>query len=146
MGLVKGVLLLLAIAALPIAAARLRPRVERCAMDGVLVAPAFRARVEQADGLVRTFCGVACAQSWIRHRGVRPRAVLVTDGPSGKEIAADAAWYVRTVANRSDGAPDGIRVFAGREDALRHAEAHGGMVLLGADRPFAGGGDGREEK
>jgi hypothetical protein len=144
--LVKGALLLLAVAALPIAAARLRPQVERCAMDGVEVMPAFRVRVEEADGGVRAFCGVRCAHSWIGHRGVPPRAVLVTDGPSGREIDARAAWFVRTLANRSGGAPDGIRVFAAREDAIRHAEAHGGVVLSGPDRPFAGEGEAREDR
>lgn len=143
MGRVKGVLLLVAIAALPLAAARLRAPVERCAMDGVEVVPAFRVRTLETDGGARAFCGVACAQSWIRHRGVQPRAVLVTDGPGGREIDGAAAWFVRTHANRSGGAPDGIRVFASREDAIRHAEAHGGVILSGADRPF---GETREDR
>jgi hypothetical protein len=139
MKLLPQALALLAIAALPLAAERLRPRVERCAMDGVEVRPAFRVRV----GTARTFCGVACAEAWIGHEGA-PAEVLVT--AQGREIDAKDAWFVRTARNRSEGAPDGFRVFAAREDALRHAEAHGGTLLSGAERPFAGAGGVREDR
>lgn len=135
-----GCLALLAIAALPLVAERLRAPVERCAMDGVALAPSFRVRVVLPDGKTDAFCGVTCAQAWVQCRGVAPREILVTAG--GREIDAGAAWFVRTVANRSDGAPDGLRVFAGRDDALRHVAAYGGTVLIGADRPF-GRGEGR---
>lgn len=125
---------LLGIAALPLMAARLRPRVERCAMDGVAVVPSFRVRAGE-----HVFCGVTCAQSWLARSGGAPGGILVTDGVTGREIAASGAWFVRTLANRSDGAPDAIRVFAGREAAEGHVEAYGGTMLVGALRPFAGG-------
>ncbi len=134
-----GALALAAIGALPLVAERLRAPVERCAMDGVKVARPFRVRVVADDGGARAFCGVTCAEAWLRSSGVAPREILVTDGATGREIDAAAAWFVRTVANRSDGAPDAVRVFAGREDAERHAEAYGGTVLSGANRPFGGG-------
>jgi len=137
-----GALALVAIAALPLVAERLRAPVQRCAMDGVEVRPSFRVRVVGDDGSARAFCGVSCAEAWLRYGGVVPREIVVTDGASGREIDAGEAWFVRTVANRSDDAPDAIRVFAGEEDAQRHAEAYGGEVLSGADRPF-GGGEGR---
>jgi hypothetical protein len=140
----REVVALLAIAALPLLAARLRGPVERCAMDGVEVRPPFRVRVTEEGGSARTFCGVTCAEAWLLRRGVAAREILVTAG--GHEIDAGTAWFVRTAANRSDGAPDGIRVFAGREDAIRHAEAYGGMVLRGAERPFGGEGDGRADR
>ena len=129
-----GAIALLGIAALPLMAERLRPRVERCAMDGVAVAPSFRVRAGE-----RVFCGVTCAQSWLARSGVAPEGILVTDCVTGREIAASDAWFVRTLANRSDNAPDAIRVFAGRKDAEGHVEAYGGTILVGADRPFAGG-------
>lgn len=135
-----GALALVAIASLPLVAERLRAPVERCAMDGVEVRPAFRVRVIDGDFAARAFCGVSCAEAWLRYGGIVPREILVTDGATGREIEAGAAWFVRTVANRSDGAPDGVRVFASREDAERHVKAYGGTVLAGANRPFGGGG------
>ena len=129
-----GAIALLAIAALPLMAERLRPAVERCAMDGVAVVPSFRVRARD-----RVFCGVTCAESWLARSGGAPDGVLVTDAVTGREIAASEAWFVRTLANRSDGAPDAIRVFAGREEAEGHVEAYGGTILVGALRPFAGG-------
>ena len=129
-----GAIALLAIAALPLMAERLRPPVERCGMDGVAAAPSFRVRVAG-----HVFCGVTCAQSWLARSGVAPGGALVTDGMSGRAIDAREAWFVRTLANRSDGAPDAIRVFSGREEAEGHVEAYGGTILVGALRPFAGG-------
>jgi nitrous oxide reductase accessory protein NosL len=73
-------------------------------------------------------------------RGVVAAAVLVTDGVSGTLLDARRAWFVRTVGNMSDGAPDAIRVFAREEDALRHADAHGGRILTGEEHPFGGAG------
>jgi hypothetical protein len=143
MKMLTQALALVAVAALPLAAERLRPRVERCAMDGVEIRPAFRVRVVEAGGTARTFCGVVCAEAWIGHEGP-PAAVFVT--AQGREIDAERAWFVGTARNRSEGAPDGIRVFAGREDALRHAEAYGGTLLSGAERPFAGEGGVREDR
>ncbi len=131
-----GAAALLAIAALPLVAERLRAPVERCEMDGVALAPSFRVRVLGEDGEAHAFCGVTCAQAYVERRGVEPREILVMAG--GREIDADTAWFVRTVANRSNGAPDGLRVFAARDDALRHVAAYGGTVLAGADRPFGG--------
>jgi hypothetical protein len=136
-----GAAALLAIAALPLTAERLRSRTERCEVDGVAVAPAFRVRVVEPDGTTHVFCGVTCARSWLSRRGREPRAVLVTDCASGRETLAEEATFVRTVSTWSDGAPDFIRVFARPEDAERHVAAYGGRILTGADRPFGGGGE-----
>lgn len=137
-----GALALAAIAALPLAAERLRSRTERCGMDGVAVAQGFRVRVVEGGGANHAFCGVTCAESWLARSGVVPAAVLVTDCARGTEVDARTAWFVRTLANRSDGAPDGIRVFARKEDAARHVEAFGGSMLVGNERPFGAGGEG----
>jgi len=129
-----GAIALLGIAALPLMAERLRPRVERCSMDGVAVVPSFRVRAGE-----HVFCGVTCAEAWLARSGVAPDGIRVTDCVTGREIAAPEAWFVRTLGNRSDGAPDAIRVFAGRKEAEGHVEAYGGTILVGALRPFAGG-------
>jgi len=131
-------LALLCIAALPLVAGNLRGHVERCEMGGVALDPAFRVRVGEKSGTTHAFCGVTCAEGWITRGGLVPARVLVTDGISGNEIDARAAAFVRTFGNRADGAPDAIRVFARYEDAERHARAHGGEILIGADRPFVG--------
>ncbi len=109
-------------------------------MDGVALDPAFRVRVAEDGGATHAFCGVTCAESWIALRRAVPALVLVTDGVSGRAIDARTAWFVRTLGNVSDGAPDAIRVFERKEDAERHAHAHGGRVLTGSGRPFGGAG------
>jgi len=137
-----GAVALLCVAALPLVADGLRSHPERCEMDGVAIVPAFRVRVEERDGTTHAFCSVTCARSFLARSGWEPASVLVTDGLSGREIDARQAWFVRTLSNWSDAAPDGIRVFARREDAERHVQAYGGTILLGNDRPFAGEGEG----
>jgi hypothetical protein len=142
-------LALLCIAALPLVAERLRAHRDRCEMDGVALSPEFLVRVTEEGGETHAFCGVTCAESWISRSGVVPSAVLVTDGALGVEVDARTAWFVRTLSNVSDGAPDAIRVFARKEDAHRQARAHGGRVLTGRERPFGnlapGGGNGNAE-
>jgi hypothetical protein len=133
-------LALLALAALPLVAERLRAPVERCEMNGVALDPAFRVRVTEPHGAAHGFCGVSCAEAWIARSGAEVAAVRVTDAVTGAEVDGTEAWFVRTVRNVSDGAPDAIRVFARKDDALRHASAHGGHVLVGAERPFRGAG------
>lgn len=137
-------LALLCLAALPLVAERLRSHPERCEMDGAALNPGFRARVIETGGAAHAFCGVACARSWLALSGIRPATVLVTDCVQGSEIDARNAWFVETLANWSDGAPDTIRVFASKDDADRHVSAHGGRLLTGADRPFGGEGEGNE--
>ncbi|HEX5135359.1 MAG TPA: hypothetical protein VFY93_00170 [Planctomycetota bacterium] len=136
---------LLCIAALPLVAGRLRGHVDRCEVDGVALDPAFRVRIEEKDGTMHAFCGITCAEAWIRRKSLVSGSVLVTDGVSGNEVDARSAWFVRTFGNRTDGAPDAIRVFARHEDADRHARAHGGEILVGADRPFVGLREGHAE-
>ena len=129
-------LALAAVAALPLVAERVRTGGETCAFDGVAVHAAYRARVMGADGVARSFCGVRCAEAWLAREGGAPARVFVTDCASGREVDAEGATYLRSVATWQDGAPDTVRVFAQREDAERHARAYGGVVLRGEERPF----------
>lgn len=133
----RWILALLGLAALPLAADWIRGGSERCRLDGVELAPAFRVRVVAADGESLSFCGVRCAQIWLARCGPAPRRIRVTDGASGRECDARAAWYVRTMRGWDDRAPDLIRVFARRADAERFAGAYGGEILLASERPFA---------
>ena len=136
------ILALLAVAILPWAADRLRNGSERCELDGVETAPAYRTVIVEADGTGHPFCGVRCAQLWMARHPAPPREILVTDCASGREFAADGAWFVRSYRTWGDGAPDAIRVFARRSDAEQHAAAYGGVMLQASDRPFRRRSDG----
>ena len=127
---------LLAIAALPFVAERLRSPSERCTMDGSGVSISFRVRIVERDATVRPFCGVRCADRWLARTGAAPRAVLVTDCTSGREVKAEAAWFLYTITGWEEGVPDYIRVFNRRSEAERHARSHGGELLMGPERPL----------
>jgi hypothetical protein len=129
----------LAVAALPLVGRALRgDRADRCALDGVVLDPQVMTRLVESDGAARRFCCVDCAQRWLARTADRPRAIFVTDEPSGAEVAADEAWFVRSRVVAF--APSGTRVhvFARESDARRHAESHGGDVLRGDARPLVG--------
>ena len=130
------ILALVVVAILPWAADRLRNGSERCELDGVETAPAYRTVIVEADDTAHPFCGVRCAQLWLARHPAPPREIRVTDCATGRELAADDAWFVRSYGTWGDGAPDAIRVFARRADAEQHAEAYGGEMLLASDRPF----------
>jgi hypothetical protein len=108
-------------------------------MDGVTPSASYRVRVIEIDGSERVFCGVRCAQAWLAREARAPGAILVTDCGSGREIPADSDCFVRTVSTWGEGAPDAICAFATGAGARRHVEAHGGVILEGADRPFGAG-------
>jgi len=131
------VVALAGLAALPVVGDGLRRGAGNCAMDGVAIATPSCVRVVDADGSLRLFCCVRCADRWVGLNGA-PRSILVIDGPTGGQIDAGSAWFVRSPATWGDGAPDGIRAFARRSDAERHVRAYGGRMLEGAARPFAG--------
>ncbi len=114
---------------LPLAADRLRSPEGRCSYDGARTSPAFRVRIDD-----RRFCGVRCAQAWLRASGVTPRSVRVI--ADGREIDARAAHFVHTFSTWGDGSPDEIRAFATLEEAQRRVQAYGGTILTGAERPF----------
>lgn len=135
-GWIPRTLALLGLAILPLAADRLRSQEERCALDGVEIAHAFRTHVVDADGLDHAFCGVRCARLWVERQERPPRSVWVTDCASGRELDATSAWYVHALTTRTDGAPDSIRTFATLEEARRFVEAYGGELFLASQRPF----------
>ena len=105
-------------------------------MDGTRVRRKFRVRIVERDGTVRLFCGVRCANRWLDRTATAPRAVFVTDCVSGREVEAQAAWFLYTMRGWGEEVPDFVRVFERTADAERHAKAHGGEILMGADRPL----------
>src|SRR5438067_8683004 len=68
----------------------------RCALDGSMIEPAYRARVVDQGGRSHEFCCVRCAATWLHHRGAKPAAVYVTDEVTGGEIPAEDAVFVRS--------------------------------------------------
>jgi hypothetical protein len=125
-------------ALLPLLARALGPsRAGRCALDGRGVEGRHLVTVEESDGTVRRFCGVGCAEEWIRRAKPVSATVQVTDEATGERLPAETAWYVRSTVAVNAPRDDRIHVFARREDAERHAAAFHGTLLVGPDRPFA---------
>jgi hypothetical protein len=131
------VLGLAALAALPAAARALRSdATERCALDGVAVAPRRRVRAVDASGRRLSFCCVDCAAAWIAAASAPPREVFVTDEATGAEIPAADAWFVRSSVVACPETGCRIHVFAAEAGARRNAESFRGTVLAGDDRPI----------
>ena len=107
----------------------------RCALDGAVIEPLYRVRVEEEDGRQRLFCSVRCAQLWLA-RGRPARAVFVTDEASGREVEASRAFFVRSAVVTPPTTRNHTHAFADRADAERHATAFRGMLLPGPERPF----------
>jgi hypothetical protein len=128
---------LLAVGATPLLARALAPgEPGACAYDGLQVEAGAPVVVEGA-GEVHRFCCVSCAQRFLEGAGdASVLRVWVTDAATGKPVAAGAATFVRggVLANAATG--DRVLAFSSREDAERHAEAHGGVVLDGDERPL----------
>jgi len=123
------VLGVVAVALLPLLADRVRPARERCVEDAVAVDPAFRVRIRDAEGRWLPFCGVTCAERWLRRAPAPPLAILVVDCATGRELSAEHAFYVRALATMGREAPDAVRVFALRREAQRYEETYGGRIL-----------------
>jgi len=117
------------VALLPLLADRLRPARERCVENAVAVDPAFRVRIRDGEGRWLPFCGVTCAERWLRHAPAPPLAILVVDCATGRELSAEHAFYVRAVATLGREAPDAVRVFAHRREAQRYADTYGGRIM-----------------
>lgn len=63
--------------------------------------------------------------------------IQVADEASGRMLAAESAWYVRSQVIAHGPTVDRRHVFAARAAAERHAAAYYGRLLQGRQRPFA---------
>ena len=127
----------LVVVGLPVAGNWFRGRAEPgFALDGGEIVPAYRVRVVDGRGDSHLFCCVACARIWLQRQPAPPRAVAVTDEESGEEIDASEAWYVRSSVVTTPTTGNRVHVFRNRADAEKHADAFGGVVLPGSERPF----------
>lgn len=127
-------------AALPALAAALRPaRAEGCARDGVPVDGLFAVRIERAGAAAATFCSVRCADAWLQAGpdGAATPVVSVRDETSGAWLPLGAAVLVRSTIVASKATGERIHAFDSEAAAEAHVKAYGGVLLTGADRPFA---------
>jgi hypothetical protein len=129
---------LLLLLTLPLVGKWLRRTSEiRCTLDGGMLLPDYRVRVEDATGASYDFCCIRCAQLWLERQALPPRAIWVTDEPSGAEIDAATAHFVRSLVTTTPTTGNRIHAFRDLADAERHAQTCRGTILTDAERPFA---------
>ncbi len=109
------------------AAGRLdRPRADRCERCGASSATIGRVRFLLPNGEERVFCSIPCALAAPRPSGTR---VLVTDEATGRELDAEAAFFVESSAVSVAHNRTRIHAFASPVDAQAHLERHRGRWL-----------------
>jgi hypothetical protein len=124
-------------AALPIAGNWSRRHAEgHCALDGIKIDPLFRTRIVDARGKSHEFCCIRCAEWWLGHQTIKPRAIYVVDETSGEEISAASAFFVRSLVETNAATANRIHVFCNKANAEKHANLFKG-TLLESERPFA---------
>ncbi len=134
---------LVVVVGLPLAGHRARRGTPTgCALDGQRFDASYRVAVVDAGGERHEFCCLVCAELWLARRSEPPRAVTVTDEESGQEVDAGEASYVRSWVVTNPATGNRVHVFRSREAAEEHAEAFGGTVLSGSERPFRPGAAG----
>jgi hypothetical protein len=123
---------------LPLAGHRARRRAgDCCALDGVPIESVYRVRILDDQGQSSDFCCLKCAELWLKAQQARPRTILVTDEVSGREVEADRAYFVQSTVVTTPTTGNHVHTFESEAAAQRHADRFGGIVLEGADRPFA---------
>ncbi len=100
-----------------------RPEADRCERCGAPSATIGRVRFILPDGGERVFCSIPCALAAPRPPGTR---VLVTDEATGREVDADAAFFVESSAVSVSHNRTRIHAFASPADAEAHLKRHGG--------------------
>jgi hypothetical protein len=119
-------------AAVPVVGSALRRLgVARCALDGVRVTDATRARARLAGGCDLDFCGPECLARRLRDPALAGAAATVTDEATGREVDAASAWFVASAVTSVPANGSRLHAFAREEDARRHAAAHHGTVWPG---------------
>jgi hypothetical protein len=137
---IAGLVGLLVVSGLPLLGHWLRRQPEaRCALDGVALSPLYRVRILDQRGTSHAFCCVVCAELWCRRHPGEAQAIYVTDEATGEEVEAASAYFVRSLVVTTPPTQNRIHTFRSRADAERHADAAGGTLLDGAERPFGGG-------
>jgi len=140
-GLALEVTALVVIALLPAFADLVRGSTSRCAQDGVAVDSNYAVYARYEGDVELEFCGVSCADLWMRRSGKPAIAVEVTDCVDGHRFAARNAHFVKIYVDWRESVPDPIRVFASREEALAHIREFGGELLVGPRRPLGTASD-----
>src|SRR5262245_6698493 len=129
----------LALVLLPVAGFLVRSsREPGCALDGMVVDPTCRVRIQEGDKNYE-FCCVRCAELWLKRQPKRPRDIFVTDEPSGQEIPALTAYFVRNQVVTMPVTGNRVHAFKDPLEADKYANdpVSRGTVLEKSDRPFA---------
>lgn len=108
----------------------------RCSLDGLPIEPQFRVRIVGNKHGSYHFCSLNCAEWWFSAMGEEPLAIYVTDEPTAEEIEISAAIFVRSQVVVHAGTKDCRHVFRNSADAMSHAAAYHGRILVGGRRPF----------
>jgi hypothetical protein len=124
------------LASLPVLGRWARHRAGGCALDGMRVEPWYRVRVMGGGGQRWEFCCVACAEHWLARQRPPQYQVTVTDEPTGTEVWATDAYFVRSTVVTNPTTGNRIHAFRTRADARRHIEQAKGTLLTEADRPL----------
>src|SRR5688500_3051971 len=92
-----------------------------CAFDGQKVDAAYKVRIQDGDGGNYEFCCIRCAELWLGRRGAAAHEIHVTDEPSGEEIPASVAFFVRSRVITMKTTLNRVHVFKNKPAAESHA-------------------------
>ncbi|HKI36434.1 MAG TPA: hypothetical protein VKA46_31540 [Gemmataceae bacterium] len=107
-----------------------------CALDGMKIDPVYRVEVVDGGGGRHAFCCPTCARLWLKQQPIPPATITVTDEASGEATDAATAHYVRSPVVTTPSTGNRIHVFRSRDDAEKHANTFGGIVLPESEYPF----------
>jgi hypothetical protein len=110
---------------------------ERCALDGSRINPIYRVIAVDKQGVSHSFCCPHCAQIWLQRQTAAPSVVTVTDENTGRDIDAQAAWYVRSPVITTPTTGNRVHSFATQSAAKNHVATVGGILLPEAEKPFS---------
>lgn len=109
----------------------------RCDLDGVAIVPTYRVRLVDLHGASHSFCCIRCATLWLESRKESVHAAFVADEPSGEEIDAAEATFVRSTVITTATTGNRTHAFRDRRDAQRHAAEAFGRILSASESPFS---------
>jgi hypothetical protein len=107
-----------------------------CALDGMKINPIYRVEIVDRAGGRHAFCCPTCARLWLKQQAEPPTQIIVTDELSQQPVEAAAACYVRSPVVTVPSTGNRIHVFRNRDDAEKHIDKNGGVILSESEDPF----------
>lgn len=116
----------------PVAAVMLRGTQSGvCEYDGQAIDSRYAVDI-QASG-DHHFCGIHCAQEWLRRSGQMPYEIVLRDEITGKPVRFPDAYFVRSGVVTNGVTGNRLHVFQDPDQARRHAAAYHGVFVDDAD-------------